>query len=78
MIYTLIALSSIAAGIWNLVKFKEHIMASLTLRFFYYFSIACLLLTIVVCWLPISQWYEITWLLLQGIVHTLEMSYQWC
>ena len=78
VIYTSIAFLAIYFGITNLRMFKKNIISNLTLKLFYYFSITCLLITLVVCWMPINTWYTITWLFFTGLVHTLEINFAWC
>lgn len=78
MVYTIIALLVVAQGIYNLVKFKDIIMPYLSLRLFYYTSIACMITTIAVCWMPFDTWWHWPWLFVSGLVHCLEITFEWC
>lgn len=53
-VYTLIVLGSITFGFVNLYQFKNFIMPQLTLSLFYLFSISCLTVTVISCWLDIQ------------------------
>lgn len=53
-------------------------MPYLSLRLFYYTSIACMITTIAVCWMPFDTWWHCPWLFVSGLVHCLEITFEWC
>lgn len=76
--YTIIALLSIAFGVSNIVMFRQYIVKQHTLSLFYIFAIACLVTTLMPCWLNVEHWNDIMWLLSCGLVRTFEVSFAWC
>mgnify|MGYP007029202560 CR=1 FL=1 len=77
-LYTAIALCSFIFGVVNLVNFRSFIMPYLTLSLFYLFALMCLVMTVISCWLDIQRWYELKWLICNGLVRTFEISFAWC
>jgi len=45
---------------------------------FYVFTTLTLLMTIALCWLDIRMWYEMDWLIINGLVRTFEISFSFC
>lgn len=72
------ALCAISFGALNLYKFKKLILPQLTLCLFYVFTTLTLIMTIVLCWLDIRLWYEMDWLISNGLVRTFEISFAFC
>lgn len=72
------ALCAISFGALNLYKFKKLIIPQLTLCLFYVFTTLTLIMTITLCWLDIQYWYEMDWLISNGLVRTFEISFSFC
>lgn len=78
IIYSFCALACIVFGLNNLYRFKQHILPHSNLMLFYLFSILCVIMTIVQCWMNVLQWYKLSWMIINGVVRTTELCFIWC
>ena len=77
-VYSVFAVSAIMFGVCNLANFKAFIVPNLTLLLFYIFSILCLILTVVTCWLKTAHWYHLTWLISNALLRDCEICFVYC
>ena len=78
LVYSITALASMTFGASNLVRFQKNILTNFNLTLYYVCTLLCLLSTIVQCWLASATWYQQDWMLVNGLVRALEISFVWC
>ena len=78
VVYSFFATLCIGFGAYNLARFKHQILPHQNLLLFYLFSILCVAVTVAECLMDALLWYQVSWMIVNGVVRTFELCFIWC